>query len=314
MPPGCCLGQIHLHHVRRYLTVAEEVEYKTKYEERTTLRPFYCPVPTCSVFISNRLVPQQEGDSSAKTFSCSACEGQICVDCRQIAHPDNSCATLDRGLDLKTAETLKRLGFKRCPKCSHGLKKIDGCQTMHCRCGASFCWICMKSLNDCSSKCRDEEDKEGTEETLDSDLEAVLEDVDLNHEAANDSLDQTWECRHSFYTVTWAYAETAPRFNGDMECVKCWRAIYPEPEKPGSTPIDIAQECRKCVIIVCQGCGDEIQTRQQKWPEKQAVEDSKDDNVKGEVEEDSEEKKGNDDPDYDVDIFMQFYDSKKDAV
>ncbi|KAH7336291.1 hypothetical protein BKA65DRAFT_552948 [Rhexocercosporidium sp. MPI-PUGE-AT-0058] len=33
---------------------------------------------------------------------------------------------------------------KKCPKCRARLEKEDGCDHMDCRCGYSFCWICLK--------------------------------------------------------------------------------------------------------------------------------------------------------------------------
>src|SRR5690242_4814362 len=58
MPPRCCV-QIHLHYVKPHLTTEEIVTYKLKYEEWSTPKPFYCPTPTCSSFIAERLLPQQ---------------------------------------------------------------------------------------------------------------------------------------------------------------------------------------------------------------------------------------------------------------
>lgn len=171
MPPRCCM-QIHLHHIKPHLTADETAEYKSKYEEWSTPKPFYCPIPTCSTFIPERLLPQQAGtkgkrkvDSGIGTptspnFPCPKCEGEVCVDCRQVAHPNSLCATLDLGVDADTAALLKAWGYKRCPKCSQGLKRMYGCNHMECRCGAHFCWGCMKSRDECEGGCYEDEDED----------------------------------------------------------------------------------------------------------------------------------------------------------
>lgn len=164
--------QIHLHHIKPHLTREETSVYKAKYEEWSTQKPFYCPVPTCSAFIPDRLLPQQAGtkgkrkvDSgigtpTSSTLQCPNCEGDICVDCRQVAHPNSLCANLHLGIDSETATLLKTWGYKRCPKCSQGIKRMYGCNHMECRCGAHFCWGCMKSREECEGGCYEDEDED----------------------------------------------------------------------------------------------------------------------------------------------------------
>ncbi|CAO2653119.1 Nn.00g025300.m01.CDS01 [Neocucurbitaria sp. VM-36] len=170
MPPRCCVP-IHLHHVRPYLSQAEVAEFKSKYEEWSTPNPFYCPVPTCSVFIPERLLPQQAkpngkrtdsgvGTPTTNTFPCPTCDARLCVGCRQGAHPDSMCTVAEFGIDAETAALLKSWGYKKCPKCGHGLKRMFGCNHMECRCGAHFCWVCLEGRNECDGGCYDGEDEE----------------------------------------------------------------------------------------------------------------------------------------------------------
>lgn len=171
MPPRCCV-QIHLHHIKPHLTAEEISEYKSKYEEWSTPKPFYCPRPTCSVFIPERLLPRQAGskgkrkaDSGIGTpkppmLMCPKCEVEICIKCRQVAHTDTLCASLDLGIDAETAALLKAWGYKRCPKCSQGLKRMYGCNHMECRCGAHFCWACLRDRDDCEGGCYEGEDED----------------------------------------------------------------------------------------------------------------------------------------------------------
>ncbi|KAF2125752.1 hypothetical protein P153DRAFT_299210 [Dothidotthia symphoricarpi CBS 119687] len=171
MPPRCCV-QINLHHARPLLTEDEVAEYKSKYEEWSTAKPFYCPAPKCSVFIPDRLVPQSAknkgklrvdsgvGTPTSNTFACPKCETDICTDCRQTAHANSLCVKLEFGIDTEMAKLLESWGYKRCPKCGQGLKRMHGCNHMECRCGAHFCWGCLESRDDCVGGCAEDEDDE----------------------------------------------------------------------------------------------------------------------------------------------------------
>ncbi|KAF1971274.1 hypothetical protein BU23DRAFT_556084 [Bimuria novae-zelandiae CBS 107.79] len=173
MPPRCC-NQIPLHHVRPYLTQQEVTVFKAKYEEWGTPNPFYCPVPHCSTFIPNYLLPRMRTNANGKqrvdsgigtptgpTVSCPKCEATICTTCRNLAHADGICNPLQfHGIDKETEGLLKRWGYKKCPKCGNGVKRMFGCSHMECRCGAHFCWVCMQGRDSCTGECDDEDDEE----------------------------------------------------------------------------------------------------------------------------------------------------------
>lgn len=137
MPPRCCV-QIQPHHARPHLTREEFLEFKSKYEEWLTPNPFYCPVPTCSAFIPERLLPEKAikkkgkrvdsgvGTPTSETIACPTCEVDICPDCRQVAHPNGLCNISEFGIDAETTKLLKSWGYKKCPKCGHGLKRMYG--------------------------------------------------------------------------------------------------------------------------------------------------------------------------------------------
>jgi hypothetical protein len=164
MPPRCC-RQIHLHHARAYMTDAEVAAFKNKYSEWRTPSPFYCPVPTCSVFIPNTLLPdhptradagETRADSgtvtpSAPIFPCPTCAARICLSCRQPAHPGAACTALDAGIEPQLVAALKKWGYGRCPRCGHGVKRMYGCNRMECRCGAQFCWGCRRGWRECGN-------------------------------------------------------------------------------------------------------------------------------------------------------------------
>lgn len=73
----------------------------------------------------------------------------MCTDCKKFAHPNLSCKEAKEkffdGKDMDEA-TLKSLNIKKCPSCSSGVEKIDGCNHMTCQnCKTHFCWICKHS-------------------------------------------------------------------------------------------------------------------------------------------------------------------------
>ncbi|KAF2634893.1 hypothetical protein P280DRAFT_474336 [Massarina eburnea CBS 473.64] len=173
MPPRCC-NILPIHHVRPHLSKEEADIFRAKFEEWNTPKPFYCPVARCSAFIPNRLLPQMRtngkgkqrvdstiGTPSSPTVSCPQCETELCVGCRSLAHTGATCEPLEFGIDKKTAELLKKWGYKKCPKCGNGVKRMHGCNHMECRCGAHFCWGCLKSQELCIGDCyTDDEDSD----------------------------------------------------------------------------------------------------------------------------------------------------------
>ncbi|RYO64115.1 hypothetical protein AA0116_g3927 [Alternaria tenuissima] len=179
-----------------HLTGEEFAEFRSKYEEWLTPNPFYCPIPTCSTFIPERLLPEEAtkrkgkrtdsgiGTPTSKSIACPTCETGICPDCRQVAHPDSLCNISEFGIDAETTELLKSWGYKKCPKCGHGLKRMFGCNHMECRCGAHFCYACMEDYNNCNGGCGEEDDYD--DESFDED-EDEDEDEDVSPEQHDDT-------------------------------------------------------------------------------------------------------------------------------
>ncbi|USP78306.1 ring finger domain-containing protein [Curvularia clavata] len=275
MPPRCCVP-INLSHARPHLTQDEIQLFKSKYDEWLTPSPFYCPVATCSVFIPERLLPGRTntngkridsgtGTPTSKTFACPTCEASICLDCRQLAHPSSPCNVSEFGLDQETTRLLKRWGYKQCPKCRHGLRRMHGCNHMECRCGAHFCYICMGDPNNCGGDCHRSDDEDGEYDEDDgeslsgSDENPVQEetrqtvthetppassrnldgggssywidqDLDFGEDPGELVADPFWNCSHAFtpYKIDLAQALTRDASDVAMECVKCWRTTYPE--------------------------------------------------------------------------------------
>lgn len=193
MPPRCCV-RINLHHARPFLSDDEAALFRAKYDEWSTPKPFYCPVPICSAFIPPRLLPQQVttknksrvdsgvGTPTAKTFACPTCVANICTVCRQVAHPGTNCEINEFGLDADTAALLISWGYKKCPKCGHGVKRMYGCNHMECRCGAHFCWICLEEKGQCQGECYESDEDYDGDDQSEPDEEEDPETAELSQE------------------------------------------------------------------------------------------------------------------------------------
>ncbi|KAF2455807.1 hypothetical protein BDY21DRAFT_257925, partial [Lineolata rhizophorae] len=158
MPPRCCYGVvIKLHQVGGWLEEDERERFKVRWQEWAEKDPAYCPEKRCSVFLprasssvgstATSIIPP--GDV---TLACPSCTTAVCALCRRTAHPSSPCPTTDPEEDAMVAQ-LAAWGYRRCPRCRMGLRRMYGCSHMMCRCGAHFCWGCLKPINVCSGVC-----------------------------------------------------------------------------------------------------------------------------------------------------------------
>lgn len=165
MPPRCCGMPIPLAFGRIVLKPEEVDEYKARYDEWQTADRSYCPVPTCSVFLSSRLFPELRatqqafvgqrvmhsgpvGSNPRFEIDCPRCSASICVKCVQLVHGKRPCVRRDH-VTPELADALADIGSKRCPRCRAAVWKTEGCNDMQCRCGASWCWCCARLSEEC---------------------------------------------------------------------------------------------------------------------------------------------------------------------
>ncbi|KAK4507908.1 hypothetical protein PRZ48_001643 [Zasmidium cellare] len=122
--------------------------------------------------------------SDAKTiesrdfFPCPKCHVAICTACKQVEHSGKPC---DTGRESYELAMLEQFGYKQCPRCKQGVRRMFGCSHMQCTCGAHWCWRCTKSLEQCMGDCPaedgfdedvDDEDEDEMDEEEDEDDEA----------------------------------------------------------------------------------------------------------------------------------------------
>ncbi|KAL7692664.1 putative Zinc finger, RING-type, IBR domain, Zinc finger, RING/FYVE/PHD-type [Plasmopara halstedii] len=81
---------------------------------------------------------------------CEACNREFCF-LHNNAHQDETCAAYERSMIAieKLNNSLISKISRRCPGCQNYVEKIGGCNQMKCVvCSTSFCWICLKIIDD----------------------------------------------------------------------------------------------------------------------------------------------------------------------
>ncbi|CAF4158091.1 unnamed protein product [Adineta steineri] len=95
---------------------------------------FYCPHVDCGhiLIISHK-----------RSMTCTKCQTKICLKCRCQWHPNERCSNLLKLCEMKIHENIKY-----CPRCHFLLERVAGCAQIICaNCKHTFCWYCLKSLN-----------------------------------------------------------------------------------------------------------------------------------------------------------------------
>ncbi|KAL3111955.1 hypothetical protein niasHT_015153 [Heterodera trifolii] len=96
-----------------------------------------CPVRLNELFVLNEILK----------FHCPECNYEMCRKCNEKWAEEHNHLTCEQFAKQQNREGYLRdkqlsekfvNGFTKCPKCKSPVEKIDGCNHMHCRCGASF--------------------------------------------------------------------------------------------------------------------------------------------------------------------------------
>ncbi|RJE27401.1 IBR domain-containing protein [Aspergillus sclerotialis] len=136
-PPRCCSREIPSEIIFAALTSKEKKQYISKSKEYTTLpaERWYCPKANCARWIHPKYIISKNASQK-----CPYCKTQICSTCRRFAHNYSGC-----GYNAELAPLLKqarRSRWQRCYHCGEMVESLGGCQHIHCRCGADFCYGC----------------------------------------------------------------------------------------------------------------------------------------------------------------------------
>ncbi|KAJ6476499.1 hypothetical protein C8R47DRAFT_1141594 [Mycena vitilis] len=119
----------------RFSLHKKSLEFGTIFKER-----LYCPRPTCSVFLGSTA-----GFSDSVT--CPRCTTEVCVSCKQIAHPGEMCGENAAVEQVKALARQQR--WQTCPGCAQIIDLQQGCFHMTCRCRTEFCYLCAARWKNC---------------------------------------------------------------------------------------------------------------------------------------------------------------------
>ncbi|RDL37884.1 uncharacterized protein BP5553_05317 [Venustampulla echinocandica] len=295
MPPKCCKA-IPLVSISNLLTIAEIDLYKEKYLEWSTDDRRYCPIRSCSAFIPPSLLlepsrtPERETqqlesllpENAQQTteppqwvdlqlyidgweapkkplkpnVACPKCSVMVCTRCRSVSHLGD-CPPDD--ISAHFQEKLRKLNVKRCPKCRAGIRKMVGCSHIECRCGAHFCWECMRPMNVCDGECEDNEDLPYGA----SDYPTAADDLDGNltfQEGDGDRFGnepsgggiETWLCAHVWFRPIILNPAVSSK-QAPLECNRCFRVVTrPEDDKEIQTVLSQGVNAT-CTVWQCVG-------------------------------------------------------------
>ncbi|KAF2717480.1 hypothetical protein K431DRAFT_288525 [Polychaeton citri CBS 116435] len=188
----------------------------------------------------NMLITASQKNPRSKIFSCPKCRIAICASCKQIEHTGNPCNNSKADDELAM---LVQFGYKRCPKCRIGVKRMFGCSHMLCRCGAHWCYRCERQIEECQGTCDpdgvssesesesesedEDEDGEGKDQE-DADLQGDLDqggsrrwdtgNFDFGSDPGAQPQAQIWKCSHDFTD----FVPKQDEFNrGDLSLLDC---------------------------------------------------------------------------------------------
>ena len=138
-PPRCCQqAGFSLDNVQTYLEDEVLIHVMDKWEEWSAEDPTYCSNIQCRAFVPADRVQGQWA-------VCLLCEVKTCVECKaKNARHTSPSQHPEPTKDQENADLAKKEGWKYCPnsKCNKLVEKIDGCDTMTCKCGQQFCYRC----------------------------------------------------------------------------------------------------------------------------------------------------------------------------
>lgn len=120
-PPKCC-KPISLNRIRASLdedVIRNFLERKVEWDSTSRI---YCSNRQCNAFIRPENIHQRDA-------ICIKCRTRTCARCKKAFHKDNEPCSADKE-DQQTLQLMKKKRWKQCPKCSAGVSRSYGCNTM----------------------------------------------------------------------------------------------------------------------------------------------------------------------------------------
>lgn len=114
-----------------------------KYLEANLKTRVYCSNRRCSKLLINH--SNRRPGAPAHAVICEGCQEETCIICKTQWHENVSCIQ-NRSVvnedDNLFEIFVNRQGYQRCTACGATVSKTSGCNSMRCRCGHSFCYLC----------------------------------------------------------------------------------------------------------------------------------------------------------------------------
>mmetsp|Transcript_28137 Transcript_28137/g.73771 ORF Transcript_28137/g.73771 Transcript_28137/m.73771 type:complete len:564 (+) Transcript_28137:110-1801(+) len=112
----------------------------------------WCPGADCTKAVK---VPRRQvlpKDSGCTPVQCTApCSTRFCFTCQGEVHVPTSCKLMEMWMAKIDGDSaslvLIQSSTKECPFCGAAISKAGGCNSVSCRCGKEFCWLCLTSHN-----------------------------------------------------------------------------------------------------------------------------------------------------------------------
>ncbi|KAF8155218.1 hypothetical protein K438DRAFT_358015 [Mycena galopus ATCC 62051] len=223
--PQGVFGQLDL---RLRLSLRKKIaEFGTLFKNR-----LYCPRPTCSVFLGS------VADRTNSQVVCPLCTTEVCVSCKQAAHPGEMCGENEAIEQVKSLAREQQ--WQTCPGCSQIIDLQQGCYHMTCRCRTEFCYVCAARWKSCS--CPQWEERR----LLNTAEQRVENEMGAHARAAAPAIFQQrveQRIERLRYVHDCANGHRWSRRNGRGRCEEC-RYMLPE----------YLLVCRSCGIAACVRC------------------------------------------------------------
>ncbi|CAG8524448.1 5971_t:CDS:2 [Paraglomus occultum] len=226
MPVRCCGEEISIEVAERVLDDAELQAHLMKRLEVISEDKLYCPNPLCSTFIPL----DGEADDIAL---CTACDSQICLDCRNYAHSGN-CPEDPESAQIRELAIQEK--WQECCRCHRIVDLYYGCNHMTCICRNEFCYECGEPWKSCDCPMWDEERLILTATERVRQAQPYLRGHYLA-DAVDDyrqRLEVEHACRHQWTRIQLDQAQP---------CANCWFMLK-----------NYTFECRDCLLRVCFTC------------------------------------------------------------
>ena len=144
-PLRCCKKKVPTTRILKHLEdqdikrnlSAKMREYATPQSQR-----LYCPAKEChSTFLG------AASSFNSQSVPCPACHQASCKWCRRSMHEESPCVEDEATHELREAAKLE--GWQTCPGCKAVVQRLSGCNSIKCRCGVNFCYLCGMKMSNC---------------------------------------------------------------------------------------------------------------------------------------------------------------------